>query len=531
MPFVEKRLISPTSLTTSAATALYTVPTGYTAIVKQIVVTNTTGTAATFTMYIGAASAGNALFSGTSVAANDTVIINLSQVLGTDEILRALSGTNAALNLTVSGVENDGPLAQNAMYIADNAITSAKIAPSPTFTGTVTSSSGIIQGTTTTDLLRITQLGTGNALLVEDSTNPDSTPFVVSASGSVGVGVTSPLASLHILAGTATGVSPGAGGRMFIDGNNANMWIDIAGSTTSEVGLRFGDSGAILRGQVRYSNTSDSLDFSTAGSERMRIDSSGFVGIGVAAPTVRLDVSGSTTIGTQNNVAAAFGVGTSGRLLAGSITGNTPFIGSEGATSFIFTTNGIERMRINADGTIGFTGVPSAPTANAGTNTTQLATTAFVTTADNLKANIASPTFTGNVTISSGNLITASRPSFYAVHAASNNLGSGTQVFTNVQSNIGSCYNSSNGRFTATIAGQYQFQGKLLSIASGTLSCELRKNDAYVQYAENSRAGSNYIEVTFVAVITLAVGDYMTIYSPVNVYGYAYSNFSGFFIG
>jgi hypothetical protein len=128
MPFVEKRLINPTSLTTSASTALYTVPTGYTAIVKQIVVTNTTGTAATFTMYIGAASAGNALFSGTSVAANDTVIINLSQVLGTGEILRALSGTNAALNLTVSGVENDGPLAQNTMYIADNAVTVNKIA-------------------------------------------------------------------------------------------------------------------------------------------------------------------------------------------------------------------------------------------------------------------------------------------------------------------------------------------------------------------------------------------------------------------
>jgi hypothetical protein len=32
-----------------------------------------------------------------------------------------------------------------------------------------------------------------------------------------------------------------------------------------------------------------------------------------------------------------------------------------------------------------FTGVPAAPTASVGTNTTQLATTAFVTTADNLK--------------------------------------------------------------------------------------------------------------------------------------------------
>lgn len=42
-----------------------------------------------------------------------------------------------------------------------------------------------------------------------------------------------------------------------------------------------------------------------------------------------------------------------------------------------------------------FTGTPTAPTAPVGTNTTQLATTAFVTTADNLKANINSPTFTG----------------------------------------------------------------------------------------------------------------------------------------
>ena len=289
MPFVETRFISPTTLTTSAASALYTVPTGYSAIIKQLVVTNITGTAATFTFYIGAASAGNALFSGTSVAANDTVIINLSQVLTTGEVLRALASVGSALNLTVSGVLNDGPLASTATYIADNAITSAKIAPSPTFTGTVTSSSGIIQGTTTTDLLRITQLGTGNALLVEDSTNPDSTPVV--------------------------------------------------------------------------------------------IDNSGRVGMGITAPTVKLDVSGSTTVGAQNNVAAAFGSGTSGRLLVGSITANTPFVGSEGATNFLFTTNGVERMRINADGTIGFTGVPSAPTATAGTNTTQLATTAFTTTA------------------------------------------------------------------------------------------------------------------------------------------------------
>lgn len=45
-----------------------------------------------------------------------------------------------------------------------------------------------------------------------------------------------------------------------------------------------------------------------------------------------------------------------------------------------------------------FTGTPAAPTASAGTNTTQLATTAFVTTAVSPKANIASPVFTGTPT-------------------------------------------------------------------------------------------------------------------------------------
>jgi hypothetical protein len=38
--------------------------------------------------------------------------------------------------------------------------------------------------------LRITQLGTGNALLVEDSSNPDSSPFVINADGRVIVGTT-----------------------------------------------------------------------------------------------------------------------------------------------------------------------------------------------------------------------------------------------------------------------------------------------------------------------------------------------------
>jgi hypothetical protein len=48
-----------------------------------------------------------------------------------------------------------------------------------------------------------------------------------------------------------------------------------------------------------------------------------------------------------------------------------------------------------------FTGIPSAPTASPGTNTTQIATTAFVYAGLDLKAPLNSPTFTGSVTVPS----------------------------------------------------------------------------------------------------------------------------------
>lgn len=57
-----------------------------------------------------------------------------------------------------------------------------------------------------------------------------------------------------------------------------------------------------------------------------------------------------------------------------------------------------------------FTGTPTLPTGTIGTtqvagnSTTALATTAFVTTADNLKANLASPTFTGTPTLPTGTI-------------------------------------------------------------------------------------------------------------------------------
>lgn len=129
MPFTQTRFVGPTTLTTSAASALYMVATGYSAVIKQIVVTNTTASARTFTIYVGAAaSASTAIFSGTQVAANDSVVINTSQVLNAGDKIFALADAGSAVNLTISGVVNDGPLSPNSTYLADNQVTTNKIA-------------------------------------------------------------------------------------------------------------------------------------------------------------------------------------------------------------------------------------------------------------------------------------------------------------------------------------------------------------------------------------------------------------------
>ena len=67
-------------------------------------------------------------------------------------------------------------------------------------------------------------------------------------------------------------------------------------------------------------------------------------------------------------------------------------LGNDAALSSTLT-NSITLKAPTADPT--FTGVPAAPTASVGTNTTQLATTAFVVAATSPKADLAGPVFTG----------------------------------------------------------------------------------------------------------------------------------------
>ena len=87
------------------------------------------------------------------------------------------------------------------------------------------------------------------------------------------------------------------------------------------------------------------------GSGQIYKDADGKVGIGTSSPDVNLRVTGSTaTVSSQPNVTARFGPSVDSDLLVGSITGNSPFIASQGAYPLLMYTNATERMRIDSNG-------------------------------------------------------------------------------------------------------------------------------------------------------------------------------------
>lgn len=99
MAVTAKRLYKGTAGT--SATTAYTVPASTTTIVKNIVLTNKTASAATATITI----AGIEVINNYSVAANDTVVIDLSLVMSATETITVLAGTASAINVYISGVE------------------------------------------------------------------------------------------------------------------------------------------------------------------------------------------------------------------------------------------------------------------------------------------------------------------------------------------------------------------------------------------------------------------------------------------
>ena len=219
-----------------------------------------------------------------------------------------------------------------------------------------------ISGDSSSDMLRVTQTGSGNAIIVEDSSNPDSTPFVVAADGRVGIGVTAPLSSykLHVRNGTATSSAAATGTVATFEGSGAT-YVTVLSPDASNAGITFGSGSDRLGAFVAWNHNNNQFSFNTDKTggfitfstddqfERMRITSAGNVGIGTTSPSAKLDINASTggTIGVRisgdssSDMLRITQTGPGNAILVedSSNPDSTPFVVTSGGTVGIGTTS------------------------------------------------------------------------------------------------------------------------------------------------------------------------------------------------
>jgi hypothetical protein len=196
----------------------------------------------------------------------------------------------------------------------------------------------VVSSNTSTDAVRITQVGSGNALVVEDEASPDGTAFIVSSTGSIGIGTTIPAYKLTItnnalptlgltnaiadFTGSVDGYTQlnirnslaaasassdliatadtGSDGTNFIDLGINNSAFSSGSWTVNGAldGYLYTSDGSLSIG-IATSNTAKYISFFAGGllaaNEKLRINQTG-VGIGTTNPTSTLHVQGNAYV-------------------------------------------------------------------------------------------------------------------------------------------------------------------------------------------------------------------------------------------
>lgn len=216
--------------------------------------------------------------------------------------------SNPGLTIAANGNITD---ASGDVTIADNAYVTGSV----TSTGTVTAQ-GLVA---TNGLMTTSYIGTSGYLFT--SGNISSGGNITASNGYVGIGTGFPSAAVHI---KGTGLPSSF---LYLDTN----------STGQDAGIRIMEAGSVKH-HIYNQSSNDSLMIlaNGAGPAGIELTQAGNVGIGVAAPTYKLDVNGTTRVSGWFYPKA--GISTSASISGGQITGRTG--GSYGVSGYGTTAGG-----------------------------------------------------------------------------------------------------------------------------------------------------------------------------------------------
>ena len=183
----------------------------------------------------------------------------------------------------------------------------------------------------------------------------NTTQMLIDTSGNVGIGTSSPAQKLDV-------VGSGKATSSFAVGDSSG---NLSGSMVNESDV---SKSITFNADPANVGTNSFMRWNVDGTERMRIDSSGNVGIGTSSPSYKLDVvggirvnltgqaqiwNGATGVYTsyQYNGTTNGDIGTANQTFSGGATGDFGITSRAG--NLVLGTNTTERMRIDSSGNVG----------------------------------------------------------------------------------------------------------------------------------------------------------------------------------